>query len=297
MRMIEYSRLSRMMPGPKPTGADALPEKLKLGLIVGLTENVEESFHEVTRVGLTTCQLCCWTPAILNESLAAKVREASKRTGVIVSSYWAGHTGKTTWNFIDGPRTIGLVPRETRAERLAELRKGADFARMIGAPSITTHVGFIPEDLNDSNYSGVIDALRELAQHCKKLGLDFLFETGQETPVTLIRAFEDIGTDNLGVNLDPANLILYGKANPVDALDVFGKYVKGMHAKDGKYPTDGKNLGKEAAIGQGKVDFAKLIAGLKGYGFRGPITIEREISGPQQIEDIKESIRILTPML
>jgi len=274
-----------------------LAEKLKLGLIVGLTENVEESFHEVTRVGLTTCQLGSWNPSILNEALAAKVREASKRTGVIVSSLWAGHTGKTIWNFIDGPTTIGLVPPGPRAERLAELKMGADFARMIGTSSITTHVGFIPEDLNDPNYPGVVEVLRDLSLHCKKLGLDFLFETGQETPVTLLRAFEDIGTDNLGINLDPANLILYGKANPVDALDVFGKYVKGMHAKDGKYPTDGKHLGKETAIGQGKVDFAKLIAGLKGYGFRGPITIEREIAGPQQIEDIKESIRILSPLL
>jgi sugar phosphate isomerase/epimerase len=274
-----------------------LSDKIKLGLMVSLTENVDEAFHEVTRVGLTTCQLCSWNPAIMTEAFATKVREASKRTGVIVSSFWAGHTGKTVWNFIDGPTTIGLVPPGSRAQRLAELKKGADFAKMIGAPSIATHVGFIPEDLNDPNYPPVVEALRDLALYCKGKGLDFLFETGQETPVVLLRTFEDIGTDNLGINLDPANLVLYGKANPVDALDVFGKYVKGMHAKDGKYPTDGRHLGKETAIGEGKVDFPKLIAGLKGYGFRGPITIEREISGPQQVEDIKAAIAALTPLL
>lgn len=274
-----------------------MAEKIKLGLIVTLTQAVESAFKQVVGVGLPTCQLCSWDPGILTDDLAANVRQASKKTGVIVSSYWAGHTGKTVWNFIDGPKTIGLVPPATRASRLAELKKGADFAKKIGAPSITTHVGFIPEDLNDPNYPGVIGALRELANHCRSLGLDFLFETGQETPVTVLRAIEDIGTDNLGINLDPANLILYGKGNPVDALDVFGKHVKGMHAKDGKYPTDGKHLGKETPLGEGKVDFPKLIAGLKACGFRGPITIEREISGPQQAEDIRHAIRVLTPLL
>ena len=79
-----------------------------------------------------------------------------------------------------------------------------------------------------------------------------------------------MGTDNLGINLDPANLILYGKGNPVDALDVFGKYVRDMHGKDGFYPTDGKNLGEEVPVGEGKVNFPALIAKLKELGYDGP---------------------------
>jgi sugar phosphate isomerase/epimerase len=106
-----------------------------------------------------------------------------------------------------------------------------------------------------------------------------------------------MGLDNVGVNLDPANLVLYGKANPVDSLDVFGQYVEGMHAKDGLYPTNGRELGKEVPLGEGKVDFPVLIERLKGYGFKGPITIEREISGGQQIIDIRKGIELLTPLL
>src|SRR5688500_17698227 len=166
-----------------------MPEKLKLGLIVGLSDAVEESFDKVASLGLPTCQLGCWRPEVLNDALAANVREASKKSGIMVSSVWAGHSGKTVWNFIDGPKTIGLVPPAPRAQRLAELKKGADFAKMIGAPSITTHVGFIPEDLNDPNYPPVVAALRELAVYCASLGIDFLFETGQETPVVLLRTF------------------------------------------------------------------------------------------------------------
>jgi sugar phosphate isomerase/epimerase len=118
-------------------------------------------------------------------------------------------------------------------------------------------------------------------------------ETGQETPVTLLRAIQDTQLDNIGVNLDTANLILYGKGDPVAALDVIGKYVQGLHAKDGRYPTNPRKLGEEVPIGQGKVDFAEVIRKLHALGYIGPITIEREISGSRQEEDIRASITYL----
>jgi sugar phosphate isomerase/epimerase len=190
-----------------------------------------------------------------------------------------------------------VVPPATRAGRVLEYQRAAEFASRIGTPSITTHVGFVPEDQNDPNYAGTVAALREIGLACQSHGLNFCFETGQETPVTLLRTIEDIGLPNLGINLDPANLIMYGKANPVDALDVFGKWVRDMHAKDGRYPTDGKHLGHEVAIGTGKVDFKALIGGLKQLGFNGRVTIEREISGPEQKADILAAIRYLQPLL
>jgi sugar phosphate isomerase/epimerase len=90
----------------------------------------------------------------------------------------------------------------------------------------------------------------------------------------------------MGVNFDVANLILYGKGNPVDSIDVFGPYIEGVHAKDGLYPTDPKQLGREVPIGEGKVNFPALIAGLKRIGYANPLTIEREISGDKQRQDI-----------
>ena len=151
---------------------------------------------------------------------------------------------------------------------------------------MVTHVGFIPENPNDPEFDAVVSAVRDVAQRCKDNGQRFLFETGQETPVTLLRTFEAVGLDNLGVNLDPANLILYGKANPVDALDVFGKYVMDVHAKDGVYPTDGKSLGKEVLVGTGKVNFPEFVKKLREVGYDATLTIEREISGEQQRKDI-----------
>jgi sugar phosphate isomerase/epimerase len=133
--------------------------------------------------------------------------------------------------------------------------------------------------------------------HCIANGQDFLFETGQETPVTLLRAIQDLGEKGLGINLDPANLLMYGKANPVDSLDVFGKYVMGIHGKDGLYPTNGRELGREVPLGEGRVDFPRFIAKLKEIGYPGDITIEREIDGDEQRRDIIAAKALLEELI
>jgi sugar phosphate isomerase/epimerase len=182
--------------------------------------------------------------------------------------------------------TLGIVPEAYRFQRIQDLKAGSDFAKKLGVNQMATHAGFIPEDPNSERYKGTIYALREVASYAKDNGQLFLFETGQETPITLLRAIQDIGLDNLGVNLDPANLICYGKANPVDALDTIGIYVRDVHAKDSLYPTDGYKLGLETPLGEGKVNFPAFVAKLKQIGYDGVLTIEREISGEQQTKDI-----------
>jgi sugar phosphate isomerase/epimerase len=269
---------------------------IKLGVITSLDANPEESLAKVAELGLPTCQLCAWDPQFYTDEMAERVVGAQREHNVEVSSLWAGYPGPGAWNFTKGPSTIGFVPEETRQMRVDTLVTAAAWAKKIGTPSITTHAGFIPENPADPLYDGTIDALRQIAVACKENGLGFWFETGQETPITLLRAMTDIGTSNLGINLDPANLLMYGKANPVDALDVFGCYVKGVHAKDGEYPTNPMELGHEKPLGQGRVNFPVLIAKLKALGFDGALTIEREISGPQQVADIKHAIEMLTPL-
>ncbi len=267
--------------------------KLRIGIICSLERGAGSAFEKAHNLGLNGVQLCCWDPSCYTDQAVEQTKQASERHGIEVNTVWAGTTGKYVWDFIEGPSTIGIVPSAERGQRVEAIKAGARFAQRIGVKSITTHVGFIPEDPGQPLYGQVVEVLRDVAGYCNDLGLEFWFETGQETPVTLLRTIEDVGGRNLGINLDPANLILYGKANPVDALDVFGKYVRGVHAKDGFYPTNGRALGKEAALGSGKVDFPLLISRLKKLGFNGHLTIEREIAGPQQIEDIKSAIVLL----
>lgn len=270
---------------------------IQLGVLAGLEAGPAAALAKVRSLGFPTCQVACWPGAQLDETLAAALQAAAAQQQVTITTIWAGLPGRHVWDFLEGPTTIGLVPEATRAERLAALKRSADFARRVGVPSITTHVGFIPENPTDPHYPPVVAALREIALYCADQGLDFWFETGQETPITLLRTIHDIGTENLGINLDPANLLMYGKANPVDALDVFGTYVRGVHAKDGEYPTNGRQLGVEKPLGQGRVNFPALLAKLQALGFHGALTIEREISGPQQLADIQQAKQLLESLL
>lgn len=270
---------------------------MKLGVIIPLTDHVEEEFAKVQELGFPTCQLNGWNALAFTPENTLRVRAACHTYGVEISAFWCGWSGPAVWDLVEGPLTLGLVPVVYRSERLKQLLQGADFAASLGVKDIITHVGFIPENPNNPEYPGVLSALRILAGYCRSKGLNFLFESGQETPVTLLRAIEDIGLDNVGVNLDPANLILYGKANPVDALDVIGKYVRGVHAKDGLYPTSGRRLGQEVALGEGKVNFPRFIARLQELGYRGALTIEREISGEQQVADILKAKSMLESLI
>lgn len=251
----------------------------------------------VADFGLKVCQVVSWDQAKFRDDLADKLREESRATGVRITSFWAGYPGPAVWNFVDGPVTLGLIPAEHRQIRVAALKKAGDFAKRAEIPAIVTHLGFIPENPRDPVFGEVVEAVREIADHVKKMGIEFWFETGQETPVTLLRLIQTVGTGNLGINLDPANLILYGKASPVDALDVFGKYVKGIHAKDGMYPTDPMKLGHEVKVGTGKVRFPDLVKGLKEVGYEGDYIIEREIKGDQQKKDIEETIVYLKRLI
>ena len=271
---------------------------MKLGVLVQLdNDSVEERFSQVKELGLDRFQLSIWKGELLCREVADKVNAACEKLGITVTTLWCGWSGPTAWNFTEGPQVLGLVPPEYREARIRDLMAGSDFAKMIGVNRIATHAGFLPENPSDPAYGEVVGAIRQVAEYYKANGQYFLFETGQETPVTLLRTITDVGLDNLGINLDPANLILYGKANPIDALDVFGRYVMEVHAKDGCYPTDGRELGVETRIGEGRVDFPAFVKKLRQVGFDGNLIIEREIFGDEQTRDIKEAIAFLTSLI
>ena len=257
---------------------------LRLGLIIAIGNDPDAAIAKVHNLGVPTAQIYVDD---FHPGLESRLRKALDQHGIEPTSVVVGGPGKEVWDFYGGPLTIGIVPRETRAVRMAHIKKASDFAKACGIAAVQTHCGFIPENPNDPIYKEAVTAIRELAEYCRRNGQNLRYETGQETPITLVRTIRDVGTDNQGVNFDLANLILYGKANPVDAIELLGPYVEGIHAKDGLWPTDPAKLGEEIPIGKGKVDFPRIIARLKEIQYAGAITIEREISGPQQIEDVR----------
>ena len=268
---------------------------MKIGVCVNFDEIdvMSRKFKDLKSEGFDNCQLISWKPELWTDENLEIIKNLTEENGITISAFWCGWEGPCVWNFYDGQITLGLVPPEYRTMRIKNLCDGADFAHRLGVKNVVTHMGFIPENPNDPQFAPFCVAVRQVAEHLKKNEQNLLFETGQETPVTMLRCFEKVGMDNLGVNLDTANVILYGKANPVVALDVFGKYVMNIHAKDGLYPTNGHDLGNEVRIGDGKVDFKALFKKLYELGYDSYVTIEREIEGEQQISDIRHAKKYL----
>ena len=254
-------------------------------------EGMEQKLEALHKNRFDSCQIISCTPSIWTDENVQVLKSLLEKYKVTVSAFWCGWEGPAVWDFYDGQITLGLVPPEYRQMRIQNLCDGADFAHKLGIIDVATHMGFIPENPNDSNFNPFCVAVRTVAEHLQKNGQYLLFETGQETPVTMLRCFEKVGTDNLAVNLDTANLILYGRANPVDALDMLGRYVRNLHAKDGCYPTNGHELGVQTRLGEGKVNFRGVFRKLHELGYDSFVTIEREIDegSPEQLQDILDA--------
>jgi L-ribulose-5-phosphate 3-epimerase len=277
-------------------GIPAAPaeQRMRLGLIVSVQEDADKALKLVHDLDIPTCQA---STDDYSDRVYTALKDAIEKYGIEVTAINSSGGPPNAYDFCQGPLTIGVVPKKYRQQRIDNFQRASDFAKRLGVPAFHTHYGFIPENPNDPEYQGVVEALRQVATHIKGNGQMMLYETGQETPITMLRAITDVGLDNQFVNLDTANLILYGKGNPLDTLDVVGKLVRGVHAKDGLFPTDPKKLGEEVPIGQGKANFPKLLPRLKQLGYTGALTIEREISGPKQLEDIKKEKAYLEKLI
>jgi L-ribulose-5-phosphate 3-epimerase len=270
---------------------------IRLGKVVwvGDGQTADAVVKEVSELGLSTCQIGF---EHLSLEVVAPLRKALEKYKVEATALSEHNPGRRVFDFYNGPLTIGVIPKATRDARIQALKLAADVASQAGIPAVHTHCGFIPEDPNDPIYPQAVAAIKEVASHCKERRLMLLCETGQETPITMVRMIDDVNLGNVFVNLDVANLILYGKGNPVDAMEVFGSQVRGIHAKDGRFPTNPRELGLETAIGEGKVDFPHVFELLKKANYKGSMMIEREVGGEEQRKrDILQSKAFLEKLI
>ncbi len=273
---------------------------MKVGTIIAFhpEEDMRAKFIRYASYGFDNFQLGIQSNH-LTEQNAALINNCREELGVeitaVIGGWWG--VGPSEWNFTAGPQTLGIVPVEFRAPRIEILIRYAEFAKKIGCSDIATHLGFIPENPSTDAYVSFLHSLKYLLRRYEELDANLLCETGQETPVTLLRTIEDTGSSHIFLNYDPANLLMYGKANPVDGLDVVGQYVKGVHGKDGCYPTNGRELGKEMPLGAGRVNFPAFLQKLHEKGYDGAITIEREIEGEDQLKDVLTAKKMLEDII
>ena len=261
---------------------------MKLGTFVRPTamDRLDEAFEPLEEMGFTSCQLGFKPEKFLPQDARA-IRAAADRHGIEISAHFIGYRDPyTIYDLRYGYTVNGLTAPTHRSNRLSYLMEGAQFVQDLGIEDMIIHAGFIPNNPFDPDYAALVTCIKQLGKRLQSLGLNLLFETGAESPVSLLRLIEEAGTGNLYVNLDTGNSVMYGYANPVDALYTLGHLVRNVHVKDGVPPTDCYALGSEKALGDGVVDFPRFMKKLRSLGYDRFLTIEREISGPQQKKDI-----------
>ncbi len=201
--------------------------------------------------------------------------------GITATAVFGGFEGESYADIPTVIETVGLVPPATRASRLAEMKEISDFAKHLGCDVIALHLGFVPHDRSAELYGQTVDVTRELCEYASQNGQSLHLETGQETARGLVDFINDTQCENLFVNFDPANMILYGTGQPIEALEILGRRVRSVHFKDARWgKSPGKEWGEEVQLGDGDVDIQKYMQTLKTIGYDGPLTIEREI--PQE---------------
>ncbi|HIE52425.1 MAG TPA: sugar phosphate isomerase/epimerase [Armatimonadetes bacterium] len=269
-------------------------EKWPIGVFTSIGAGLGASLEAVKELGVPTVQLHAPPKELRTPEKAAEIKQQFAEAGITVTVVFCGFPGESYADIPTVRKTVGLVPPELRAERLQTTKEISDFAKALGVDAIAMHIGFIPEDPADPGYRPIVEVAQEVCDYSQANGQRFHLETGQETAEGLLRFIHDVGRDNLAVNFDPANMILYGSGNPIEALKKVGQYVKSVHCKDAKWAArPGEEWGEEVPLGEGDVGIETFLRTLKDLGYEGPLTIEREITGEQQKRDIAAAVKLL----
>lgn len=251
-------------------------------------------------LGIPTVQLHAPHKESRTPEAAQKFLDRCKAAGITVTCVFGGFEGESYADIPTTARTVGLVPEATRAARVQEMKEIADFAKLLGCDTVGLHIGFVPEKTSAS-YQDLLAVTRDLLDYVSACGQKVHLETGQETADHLLEFIADVARPNLFINFDPANMILYGTGDPIEALKKVGRYVGSIHCKDAKWAAEGdrgKGWGREVALGEGDVGMETYLRTLKEIGYTGPLTIEREIPHDpvQQKKDIGAAVSLLTSL-
>ena len=189
-------------------------------------------------------------------------------------------------------RTGGYVPDGQWPLRKRLSEQAAALGAELGLKAITTHVGFIPRR-GQAGYDTMVSRVRDVAAAFARHGIELGMETGQEPAAELLEFLKDVRSPNVFVNFDPANMILYGAGDPIEAVQTLGRHVRHVHVKDGIASSKpGREWGEEVPFGSGQVGAERFLAALKRIGYQGPLVIERE-AGNQRAADVRAAIEVL----
>ena len=265
------------------------------GIFTSIDEGLGAGLDSVKELGVATVHLHAPGRAFRTAEKTAAIKDQFAAAGIEISVVFAGFPDEDYTTPETTQQTVGLVPLDRRVRRLEETLAIADFAAALGVDAVGMHLGFVPE-ASAPDFAAVVEVARTVCDHCRGHGQYFHLETGQETADELLAFIGAVDRENLAVNFDPANMILYQAGPPLDALDRVGRFVRSVHCKDAAIERrPGQPWSEDAPLGQGDVDIRAFLLKLRDLGYEGPLTIEREFS-PDQVGDIRAALQLLTDL-
>ena len=230
------------------------------------------------------------TPGVWGETA-----DLFRNNGLTVVSGMFGCVGED-YSTLDTIRvTGGIAPDATWEKNWANIRSTAALAQRLGLKLVTFHAGFLPHDEKDPNFAKLLRRLAETADVFKAANISLGLETGQETAPVLAQLLQKLKRPNVGVNFDPANMILYGKGDPIAALHTLGPWIRAVHIKDARRTKVPGTWGEEVTVGTGEVDWKAFFATLREPNYTGDFVIERE-AGKQRVADIRTARDVVAKM-
>jgi len=271
-------------------------DRWPLGIFTSVGAGLGLPLPVAVELGISTIHLHAPPSDARKAADAERLTRQLEESQISVSCLFAGFEGESYADIPTVERTVGIVQEETRAARVAELKTISDYGRLLQVPAIGLHIGFVPHDTQSAAYEELIVVVRNVCAHCAAGGQALHLETGQETAPALLEFLQTADCENLFVNFDPANMILYGAGEPLPALELLGSYVRSVHCKDATWSDQpGKTWGQEVPLGEGDVNMAAYLKMLEKIGYDGPLTIEREIpeEPERQRTEIGQAVQLL----
>lgn len=251
----------------------------------------DDLVKKVAQAGLHSIQIAL-DPVRVQPQIWGAIGDAAANAGMKLVSGMFGAVGEDYSSLDSIRRTGGLLPDETWEENWKNIQQNAEIASTLKLPLVTFHAGFLPADESDPKFGVLIERLRRVADLFGERGIDLGLETGQETAETLCHFLKKLDRPNLGVNFDPANMLIYNMGDPIESLNLLFPHLKQVHIKDASRPPKGGNQGNEEIVGAGEVDWKMFFITLRKADYNGNLVIERE-HGDQRVNDIRQAIMVV----
>jgi L-ribulose-5-phosphate 3-epimerase len=282
----------------------------KIGVIVdSFCKPLHDAVATAKEIGADGISLYAVTPEFNPDSMSYVARAEFKA--------WCNGIGIEIASLVGELGGHGFERADDNKLKIPKLKRIVDFAADLGTTVVTTHIGVIPSDRNSRRYDTMLSACADMGAYAAGRGVSIGIETGPEPPKVLKRFLEDLNSPGMGVNLDPANLVMVQAEDPVKAVHVLAPYIVSTHAKDGRNLQEcnpevvyaafadggfeellartGK-LFEELPLGQGDVPWKEYLNALHGCGFKGYLTVEREV-GDEPCSDIADAVFFLKALI